>query len=132
MTEIADLALVHEVAQRSERLVDVGLPVRTVKLAKVDPVGPEPLQRALDLRNDPATRVAALVRVIAHRLMNLAGQHHVLALTARHRLADDHLRFAAGVHVYGIDEVDPRVQGRRQGQEARGEPSRASLGPTTA
>jgi hypothetical protein len=57
-----------------------------------------------------ATRVAALVGVIAHRHVDLAGKHDVVALAAGERLADNDLRFAGRVDVGSVDEVDPGVQ----------------------
>src|SRR5258708_40062429 len=42
--------------------------------------------------------------------MHLAGEHDVVA-AALECLADDLLGFAPGVHVGGVDEVDPCVQG---------------------
>jgi len=39
-----------------------------------------------------------------------AGEHDVIA-AALECLADDLLGFAAGIHVGGVDEVDPCVQG---------------------
>jgi hypothetical protein len=51
-----------------------------------------------------------VVRIVAHRVVHLAGEHDVVA-AALERLADDHLGLAVGVHVGGVDEVDPCVQG---------------------
>ena len=47
--DVADLALLDEVGQRAEGLVDVGVRVGAVDLVEVDPVGAEPPQRVLDL-----------------------------------------------------------------------------------
>ena len=99
-----------EIAQGAERLVDIGLGARAVDLVEVDPVGLQPAQRVLDLGDDPPPRVATLVGVIAHRHVDLAGEHHVFALAAGQRLADNRLGLAGGVHVGGVDEVDPGVQ----------------------
>ena len=54
MAEVADLALVHEIAQRAEGLVDVGVGVGAVDLVEVDPVGVQAPQRVLDAADDPA------------------------------------------------------------------------------
>jgi hypothetical protein len=51
---VADLALVDEVGQRAEGLVDVGVRIGTMHLVEVEPVGAEALQRALHLGDDPA------------------------------------------------------------------------------
>ena len=50
-----------------------------------------------------------MVRIVAHRVVHLTGEHDVVA-PALECLADDLLGFALGVHVGGVDEVDPRVQ----------------------
>ncbi len=51
-------------------------------LVEVDPVGLQALQRGLDLAEDPAPRVAGLVWIVAHRAVELGGEHDVLAPTA--------------------------------------------------
>ena len=77
--DVADLALVHEVGERAERLLDVGARIGAVDLVEVDPVGAEPPQPVLDRAHDPAARVALLVGVLAHRVVELGGQHDVVA-----------------------------------------------------
>ena len=64
----------------------------------------------LDLAHDPAPAVAGDVRPLAHRAVELRRQHDLVATTGQ-RLADDRLRLAARVHVGGVDEVDPGVEG---------------------
>jgi hypothetical protein len=49
-----------------------------------------------------------VVRIVAHRVGHPVGEHDVVA-AALECLADDLLRFAMGVHVGGVDEVDPCV-----------------------
>ena len=107
--EVEDLALAHQVGEGAERLVDVGVRVGAVDLVEVDVVGAQAAQAVLDLADDPAARVAAHVRVVAHRRVDLGGQHHVVA-PAGQRLADDLLGLAGRVDVGGVDEVDPRVE----------------------
>ena len=109
--DVAHLALGHEVGQRAERLVVVGPRVPAVDLVEVDPVGLQALQRGLDLAHDPAPRVAGLVRVVAHRAVELGGEDDVVApVVGGQRLADDLLGLAARVDVGGVDEVDARVE----------------------
>ena len=48
---IAHLALVHEIRERAERVVDVGERVRAVHLVEVDVVGAQPAQRASHARD---------------------------------------------------------------------------------
>ena len=71
---------------------------------------PQAPQAVLDLPDDPAARVAALVRVVAHRAVDLRREHDVVAPAAGERLADDLLRLAARVDVGGVDEVDAGVE----------------------
>jgi polysaccharide pyruvyl transferase WcaK-like protein len=77
---------------------------------QVDVVGTEPAQALLHLMHDPAPRVAAAVRALAHREVHLGGENNVVA-AALQRLADDLLALAGGVHISGVDEVDALVQG---------------------
>ena len=88
--DVADLALLDEVGERAERLVDVGVRVGSVYLVEVDPVGAESSQRVLDLLDDPAAGSSAVVGVVVHRDEELGGQHDVVA-SALQCLADDFL-----------------------------------------
>src|ERR1039458_10171433 len=69
--QVADLALMDEVRQRPERLLDVGVDLGAVHLVEVDPVRFQAGERALDLLDDPTPRVAAPVEIIAHRPVEL-------------------------------------------------------------
>jgi hypothetical protein len=53
--DVADLALVHEVAEGRQGLLDVGVGAWAVDLVEVDPVGAQSPQRVLDLADDPAS-----------------------------------------------------------------------------
>jgi hypothetical protein len=107
--DVADLALVHEVAERRQGLLDVGVGARPVDLVEIDPVGAQPPQRVLDLADDPAPRAALLVGIRAHRAVEFRGEDDVVA-AAGERLADDLLGLALRVDVGGVDEGDPGVQ----------------------
>ena len=109
--DVADLARTHEIGERAERLVVIGVVVEAVDLVEVDPVGAEPAQAGLALLDDPAARVAALVRAFAHRPVHLRREHDLVAASFE-RLGDDLLRLAARVDVRGVDEVDPGVERR--------------------
>ena len=110
MADVADLAGVDEVGEDAERLVDVDVRVVAVDLVKVDPVGPQPPQRILDLAHDPAPRVAAVVGIPAHGHVHLGREHDVVALGAGQHLADDDLGLALRVDIGGVDEVDPDAE----------------------
>jgi hypothetical protein len=79
----------------------------TLIVVEVNPVGLQPPQRVLDLLDDPSAGVPALVGIIAHRHVRLAGQDNVLAPPADQGLADDLLGFPRRVDVGRVDEVDP-------------------------
>ena len=108
--DVADLALLDEVGERAERLLDVDGRIGAVHLVEVDVVGAEAPQRVLDRPDDPAPRPAAPVGVLAHRHEELGREHDVVAPVLQ-RLPDDLLRLTGGVHVGGVDEVDAGVEG---------------------
>jgi hypothetical protein len=81
-----------------------------VHLIQVDVVGAEPPQRILDRGHDPASRATAMVGVIVERHEEFGGDYDVVA-AALQCLADELLRLALRVHVGGVDEVDPCVEG---------------------
>ena len=104
--EVADLAGANKIGEGVDRVLDVGVEVPAVQLIEVDPVGREAPQALVDRLHDPAARAAAAVRVGAHRHRELRGQHHLVA-TAGEGSAEDLLRFAGGVGIRRLDEVDP-------------------------
>jgi hypothetical protein len=109
---VADLPLMHEVGERAQRFFDVGVRVGAMDLVEVDPVGVQPPQRILDGAHDPTPRVAPLVRVVTHRVVELGGEDDVLAAAGGERFADDLLGLALPVDVGGVDEVDAGVERR--------------------
>jgi hypothetical protein len=80
-----------------------------VNLIKINVVGLQAAQRILHLAGQPASRIALLVRIIAHREVRLGGEHDVGA-PAFESLPDDLLRLAAAIGIGGVDEVDPCIQ----------------------
>ena len=106
----AHLARPHQIGEGRQRLLDVGVRRGPVDLVEIDVVGLQAAQRGLDRLRDPASRIALLVRIVAHRAVHLGGQHDVVAPTLQ-RLADDLLRLAAAIPVGGVDEVDAEIQG---------------------
>ena len=61
-------------------------------------------------RDDPAPRVPGHVRVGAHGRVHLGGQDHAVTPATGEGLGHDLLGLPAGVHVRGVDEVDPGVE----------------------
>ena len=92
--DVADLARTHEIGECAERLVVIGVVVEAVNLVEVDPVRAEPAEAVLALLDDPAARVAALVRAFAHRAVHLRGEHDLVTAPFE-RLRDDLLRLTA-------------------------------------
>ncbi len=107
--EIPDLPGTDEVGERAERLVDVGARRGAVHLVEVDPVRVQAAEARLDLLHDPAARVAAPVRALAHPAVELRREHDLVA-PPRERLPDDLLVLAGRVDVRRVDDVDPGVQ----------------------
>jgi hypothetical protein len=80
----------HEVRQRAEGLVDIGVRIGNAHLVEVDPVGLQPAQRALDRFGNPPPRRSTMVGVrIAERNTELDGEYHALAPSAGQRLPQD-------------------------------------------
>ena len=109
--QVADLALVHEVRQRAQRVVDVGPRVGTVDLVQVDVVRVEAPEALLALADDPPAGVAAHVRVGAHVAVHLRREHDVVAPSLK-CLGDDRFGLPGRVHVGGVDEVDAGIERR--------------------
>ena len=107
--ERADLAGPDQVAEHPQGLLDVHRPVRPVDLVEVEVVGAEPPQARLDGPGQVQPRVPAAVEALLEREVPLAGEDH-LVTSVLERLSDDHLRLARGVHVRGVDQVDPVVE----------------------
>jgi hypothetical protein len=103
------LAAVHQVGQRRQRLLHIGLRVGPVVLVQVDVVGLQPPQRVLDLGDDPPARRAPPVRGLAHGIGELRREHHVVP-AALQRLADDFFGLTGGVHVGRVDQVDAGLE----------------------
>jgi hypothetical protein len=80
-----------------------------VDLIEIDMIGLQAAERRLDRLHDPASRIALLVRILAHGSVHLGGQHYTVA-SAFQRLADNLLRLAAAIPVGGVDEVDAEIQ----------------------
>jgi hypothetical protein len=81
-----------------------------VDLVEVNVVDTEAAQAVVHLSEQPATRAAAMIALVAHRQARLRGQHDVVA-AAGDGLADHLFRLTAAVDVGGVDEVDPGLEG---------------------
>jgi hypothetical protein len=92
MSEVADLGLVDEIAQRPECLVDVRGRIRAMSLIEVNRVGVQPPPRVLDAADDPAPGRPAPARILARRKADFGREHDVAALAGGQRVPDDLLR----------------------------------------
>ena len=87
--EIAHLALVHQVVQRRQRLLDRGRRFGPVQLVEVDPVGAQPAHRRLDGAPDVAAGsagapvLAVATAAAAHVAAELGRDHDVVAPARR-------------------------------------------------
>ncbi|MGX1224141.1 hypothetical protein RKD42_005400 [Streptomyces ambofaciens] len=108
--EVPDLPGALQIGERGQGLLVTCLRVPAVDLVEVHVVDAEAAQAVVQLGDQPATRGALVVGLVAHRHACLRGQHDVVPAPGD-RLADHLLRLAAAVHVGGVDQVDPRLQG---------------------
>ncbi len=105
--EVEDLARLHHVVQRLERLLDRHPSVPAVRLVQVDVVGAQAAEAVVDLLHDVLAGQAHAVGSLAHRPEHLGGDHDLLAVgEVRQGAAHDLLAGAVGVHVGRVEEVD--------------------------
>ena len=103
-----DLAGRDELVERGERLVDRRGRIGSVHLVQVDVVDLQPAQAVVAGLHDPAPRQAAALRIVAHRVAHLGGQHDLVAAAAQ-GLAEDRLGRAVVVHVGRVEQRDAGV-----------------------
>ena len=98
----------HDLGQRLHRLLDRRLRVGAVALVEVDVVGPQPVERGVELLVDLLAREPAVG--LGHREVDLGGEDVVLADEVREDLAPGRLGGPHAVDVGGVEEVDPGVE----------------------
>ena len=104
-TEVAYLALPHEIAHRPHGFLERRRMVLLVQVVDVEIVSAQPLQAPLRRLQDPFARQAALVGTAAHGVADLGREHPAVALACND--ASGHFLGAALiVLVGGVDEVD--------------------------
>ena len=121
---------VDELLHRLPDLLPRRASVDVVHLVQVDVVGPQSTKTVLAGLADVVRREATIVGSGAHRLVQLGGEHDLVAAAAAlgQPAADVFLgdpvtllhvgRLRAAVHVGGIDEVDTGIEGGVQHGEA--------------
>ena len=116
---VQDLALVHEVVERAQRLLERRVVIEAVQVEHVDAIGRKTTKTGLDGANQVQARRTACVRVLARREVRLAGDHHLVPLIGD-EAAEDLLGAAPVVDVGGIEDVDPGVARRAELRRRRG------------
>jgi len=100
-----------QAVESAERLPDRRVVVPAVNVVEVEVVGPEPVERPLDLRADGLSREVLRSRAV-HRPVNLRGDDDRLAVDAVEPVADPAFaRPVDAVVVGGVDEVAPEIVG---------------------
>ena len=111
--EEADLAGLHELGHRADRLLDRRVLVDTVLVVEVDVIDAEPLQAAVataaHVLGRAPDRPLRRVGQVAHDA-ELGGDEHAIAMR-RQRLPDQLLVGVRPVHVGRVEERDAEVDG---------------------
>src|SRR5262249_59574890 len=108
--DVAHLALVDEIVERAQRLLDRSERVDEVILVEIDPVGLEPFQARLDRAHDVAARTALELALRVHGASKLRRQDDILATPSEH-LAQDRLGAAApAIDVAAVEERDAEIE----------------------
>ena len=78
-------------------------------LVEIDVIDFEPPKAVVTRRLDPSPGQTGTIRVTTHRIADLRGKHHPVALADEGR-AEDLLRVPIVVHVCSVEERYPRVE----------------------
>jgi hypothetical protein len=113
--DLCDLAGLHEIIHRTERVRDRDRRIGLMQLIEIDAVDAEPLQTVVAgaadvLRSRPFT-------CIVHRHTELGRDDRLLPPTGE-RAAEEFLALRRTVDVSGVEEVDTGVE--RRGDDTRG------------
>ena len=112
-TDMAHLAALDQVVERTQRFLDGRAMIGRMKLIKVDPVGAEPLQAVLDSAHDIVALGALPRAALVHRKAELGGDHDLLAARAE-RTSEQFFRrtrLAPGINVGDVEHGDTHVHG---------------------
>ncbi len=107
---IQDLALVHQVAQRLQRLLQRRRRVETMAVVQVDVVGVEVLQGTVAVVEDVLAAQSAAVHGIAGREEHLGRDDHVLTRNLLDESAEEHFGVTAGIRVGAVEEVHTHIE----------------------
>jgi len=112
---VADVSAPDRVLECAHRGLDVGLVVPAVDLVEVDDVHPEPVEAAGEvlfdgLPGEPGP-LAGGIGLGGHTGMGPGRDDLGVAVVLREDVAEHSLGLAHRVHVGGVEEVDPEVDG---------------------
>ena len=109
--DVERLACPHHIVQRLHRLLDRRVRVPAVDLVEVHVIRAEALERGIDALHHMLARKPAVVRVAAHRVAQLGGDDHLVALgQLLEGAAGDLFTGADRVDVRGVEEVDASIE----------------------
>jgi hypothetical protein len=115
---VHDLALSHQLLQRGQHRLGAGrVDLAGVQLVQVDPVGPKPTQARLAGPADVAgadVHAAAGPALLVKDQAELGGDHDLVAHAGKGP-AEHAFAVAAAVHVGGVEQADPKVDGPPDG-----------------
>ena len=109
--DVADLALLHQLGQRADGLLDRRVRVHAVLVVEVDVVGAQPLERALERLPDVLRRAveAAPGGAVGLRLDAELGGDDDLVAAAGERAAEQLLVVVRAVQLGGVEEGDAEL-----------------------
>ena len=106
-------ALVHEISERVERLLERCLGVGLVHEIEIEPLGVESRQACVDLALDMAARQAAVVRPIPDGVEHFRAQKKLIAnarVLCFRPASDERLARAAAIGVGSVEEIDAELE----------------------
>ena len=107
--EVADFALLNEVVQGTEGLLDRGFGVGPVDLVEVYVVGVEASEAVFHGVENVVAGSASAVGVVVHGHNELGGYNQAVATTLD-PISDHLLGLSEVIDVGGVDEVDAKVE----------------------
>jgi hypothetical protein len=110
-TEIAHLAGAHDIIERIEGFLKRGVIVEAMELVEIDIIRAKALQAPIDGFHDVFARQAAIIWVAAHRIVELGGQHQLVARRIGQNPPDDFLAGAQRIHIGHVKKVDAVIEG---------------------
>ena len=109
--EVAHLAAADRVVQRLHRFLDGRVRIEGMGHVEIDVVGAHPRERPVDCVRDVLARQSAIIRVVAHRIIDLGCEHQPLACAHLEQVPADNLFVAAGgIPIGHVEKGDAKVE----------------------